>query len=67
MAPLSAIVYLSHQIGNFTGAWVGGRVFDATGSYLAVWWTAALLGVVAAVVHALIDDRPVIRVASPLR
>jgi predicted MFS family arabinose efflux permease len=67
MATLYAIVYLSHQIGNFTGAWVGGRVFDATGSYLAVWWTAALLGVVAAVVHALIDDRPVIRVASPLR
>jgi predicted MFS family arabinose efflux permease len=67
MATLYAIVYLSHQIGNFTGAWVGGRVFDATGSYAAVWWTAALLGVVAAVLHAPIDDRPVVRVARPRR
>ncbi len=64
MATLYAIVYLSHQLGNFAGAWVGGRVFDATGSYVGVWWMAAALGIVAAVLHAPIDDRPVARLTG---
>jgi MFS family permease len=63
MATLYAIVYLSHQSGNFAGAWVGGRLFDSTGSYATVWWIAAGLGVAAAIVHAPIDDRPVERPA----
>jgi predicted MFS family arabinose efflux permease len=67
MATLYAIVYLSHQLGNFAGAWVGGRVFDATASYTAVWWMAAALGVVAAVLHAPIDDQPVERLATAER
>ena len=61
MATLYAIVYLSHQSGNFVGAWLGGRVFDATQSYHLVWWLAAGLGLVAAVLHAPIDDRPLAR------
>ncbi len=64
MATLYAVVYLSHQIGNFMGAWVGGRVFDATGSYTAVWWIAAGLGLAAALLHAPIDDRPVARLVA---
>ncbi|MCP5152608.1 MAG: MFS transporter [Ectothiorhodospiraceae bacterium] len=63
LSTLFAIVYLSHQAGNFVGAWVGGRVYDATGSYELVWWIAAALGVVAATLHAPIDDRPVARLA----
>ena len=64
MATLFAIVYLSHQIGNFAGAWVGGWVFDATGRYDLVWWIAVGLGLVAALLHANIDDRPVARMAD---
>jgi len=64
MATLYAIVYLSHQVGNFTGAWVGGRVFDATGSYVAVWWIAVALGLLAAALHAPIDDRPLARLGA---
>jgi MFS family permease len=64
MATLFGIVFLSHQLGNFAGAWVGGFVFDSTGSYTAVWWIAAGLGVLAAVFHVPIDDRPVQRLAA---
>ena len=64
MATLFGIVFLSHQLGNFAGAWVGGFVFDTTGSYTAVWWFAAGLGVLAALFHVPIDDRPVQRLAA---
>lgn len=64
MATLYAIVFLSHQVGSFVGVWAGGRVFDATGSYQAVWWMTIGLGVVAALVHIPIDDRPVARLSA---
>lgn len=63
MSTLFGIVFLSHQLGNFTGAWIGGFVFDATGGYQAVWWIAAGLGLLAAVLHAPIDDRPLRRLS----
>ena len=63
MSTLFGIVFLSHQLGNFAGAWVGGYVFDATGSYTTVWWIAAGLGVLAAMFHAPIDDRPMERLS----
>jgi len=64
MSTLFGIVFLSHQLGNFAGAWVGGVVFDATGSYEVVWWIAAGLGVLAAMFHVPIDDRPVARLSA---
>ena len=64
MATLFGIVFLSHQIGSFLGVWLGGRVFDATGSYQTIWWLAIGLGVAAAGVHAAIDDRPVARLQA---
>jgi predicted MFS family arabinose efflux permease len=67
MATLYAIVYLSHQFGNFCGAWVSGRVFDATGSYEVVWWIAAGLGIVAAILHFPMDDKPIERAYAPAR
>jgi hypothetical protein len=48
----------------FAGAWVGGAIFDGTGSYEAVWWIAAGLGVLAAMFHVPIDDRPVARLSA---
>ncbi|MCP5149365.1 MAG: MFS transporter [Ectothiorhodospiraceae bacterium] len=61
MATLFGLVFLSHQIGSFLGAWAGGAVFDATGSYDSVWWTAVGLGVVAAALHWPIRDAPLVR------
>jgi len=64
MATLFGIVFLSHQVGSFLGVWLGGRVFDATGSYQTVWWIAIGLGLAATGVHAAIDDTPVARVQA---
>ena len=58
MATLFSIVMMSHQIGAFFGAWIGGFVFDLTGSYEIAWQIAIVLGVVSAVVHLPIRDRP---------
>ncbi|MEM8904517.1 MAG: MFS transporter, partial [Actinomycetota bacterium] len=56
---LFGLVFLSHQAGAFVGAWMGGVLADATGSYDAAWWTAVALGVIAGVLHLGIDDAPV--------
>jgi MFS family permease len=64
MATLYSIVYMSHQMGSFTGVWLGGRVFDTTGSYDVIWWLTVLLGVVAAILHLPIDVRPLARLAG---
>ena len=55
---LFGVVFLGHQMGSFIGAWAGGEVADATGSYASMWWIAALLGVGATVLHLLIDEGP---------
>jgi predicted MFS family arabinose efflux permease len=51
MSMLSGFVFLSHQIGSFLGVWLGGRLYDTTGSYDVVWWIAVALGVFAALVN----------------
>jgi predicted MFS family arabinose efflux permease len=66
MATLYAIVYLSHQMGSFTGVWTGGRLYDATGGYQSVWSLTIALGVVAALMHLFVDDRPVARISTPV-
>lgn len=64
MATLYGFAFLSHQVGSFLGIWLGGEVFDLTGSYDAVWWGAIVLGFVAALLHWPIDERPVARLAN---
>ena len=59
MATLFGIVMFSHQVGAFFGAWVGGIVFDATGSYDIAWIICIGLGVLAAIVHWPIADKPI--------
>ncbi|MCH9045617.1 MAG: MFS transporter [SAR324 cluster bacterium] len=55
---LFSVVFLGHQLGSFLGVWLGGRVYDLTGSYDQVWLAAIALGVFAAAVHWPIDERP---------
>lgn len=65
LGALFGIVFLSHQVGAFLGAWLGGFVFDLTGAYDAVWLTACGLGVLAAALHWPIADAPLARPARP--
>ncbi len=59
MATLFGIVFLSHQIGSFLGAWLGGRLYDMTGTYDIVWWISVALGIFAGLVHLPITETPV--------
>jgi predicted MFS family arabinose efflux permease len=64
MATLFGIVMLSHQVGGFLGAWLGGKVFEATGAYDWVWYIDVVLAVGAALVHLPIREAPLPRRTS---
>ena len=51
LATLFGIVMLSHQVGGFLGAWLGGYVFERTGSYDWLWYADIMLAVGAALIH----------------
>lgn len=57
LSTLFSISFLGHQVGSFLGAWYGGYMFDATGSYMVVWMVAVALGVLACVLCLPIDER----------
>ncbi|MBT5432424.1 MAG: MFS transporter [Alphaproteobacteria bacterium] len=61
MATLFGIVFFSHQTGSFIGVWLGGWLYDNTGSHDIIWWISAALGLAAAAVHLPIDERPLAR------
>ena len=61
LSMLYGIVFLSHQLGSFFGAWMAGLIFDATGSYNIAWGFSIALGLFAGLVHLPIADAPVTR------
>ncbi len=58
LSTLVGLVFLSHQVGGFLGAWLGGRLYDLTGNYNAMWIAAILFGLAATVIHIPIKERP---------
>jgi MFS family permease len=64
MATLVGFTFLGHQIGSFLGIWLGGVVFDITGSYEAIFWGGVVLGVIATAVHFPLNDKPVARLVA---
>lgn len=60
LGTIGGLVFLSHQLGSFAGVWLGGYLFDATGSYDVVWWLSIALGLFAAILHYPIDDRQLV-------
>ncbi len=64
MTMLFGIVFFSHQIGGFISVWLGGYLFDTTGSYVMVWWLSVVLGILAATLHLPIDERAVTRIEA---
>ena len=63
MATLFGVVFFSHQIGSFLGVWLGGVLYDRTGSYDMMWWAGIVFGVFAGIVHLPIDEKPLPRLA----
>ncbi|MBC7707047.1 MAG: MFS transporter [Rhodoferax sp.] len=61
MATLFGIVMLTHQVGGFLGAWLGGKVFVATGSYDWIWYVDIVLAIGAALIHLPIQEAKVVR------
>lgn len=65
MSTLVGIIFLGHQTGSFLGAWLGGVIFDATGSYDIAWWLIIGSGVYAAILHLPIRETPLVFRAKP--
>ena len=61
LSMLSGFTFLSHQVGSFLGAWLGGKLYDTTGSYDIVWYLAIALGIVAGLLNLPIDEREINR------
>lgn len=61
LSTLYGVVFLSHQVGSFFGAWSAGLMFDLTGSYDSIWVASVLLAFAAALLHLPISERPVAR------
>jgi predicted MFS family arabinose efflux permease len=61
LSMLAGFTFLSHQIGSFLGAWLGGRLFDTLGSYDIVWYLSIALGVVAGLINLPVDEREIRR------
>ena len=61
LSMLGGFVFFSHQIGSFLGVWLGGKLYDTTGSYDIVWWIAVALGVFAALVNQPVRETAIAR------
>lgn len=61
LSMLGGFVFFSHQIGSFLGVWLGGYMFDQTGSYDLVWYIAIALGIAAALINLPINERAITR------
>jgi MFS family permease len=64
LSMLLGVAFFSHQIGGFLGVWLGGVLFETTGSYDVVWWGAIFFGIMSALINLPIVERPVARPAA---
>jgi len=61
---LLGVAFFSHQVGGFLGVWLGGVLFERTGSYDLIWWGAIFFGVMSAIINLPIVEKPVARAVS---
>ncbi|WP_117233898.1 MFS transporter [Vibrio maerlii] len=61
LSTLYGLVFFTHQVGSFLGAWAGGRIYDYYGSYEPIWWSTVVLAFAASLIHLPINDKPVAR------
>jgi predicted MFS family arabinose efflux permease len=60
---LAGFAFFSHQVGGFLGVWLGGVLFERTGSYDVIWYFSILLGILSALINLPIVEKPVERAA----
>ncbi|HEY8358529.1 MAG TPA: MFS transporter, partial [Ramlibacter sp.] len=65
LSMLGGFVFFSHQIGSFMGVWLGGLLYDRTGSYDIVWYISIALGIFAAIVNLPVREAPIARGPAP--
>ncbi len=65
MAMLYGFAFFSHQLGGFLGVWLGGLMYESSGSYIGVWWLSVALGVASAIINLPIIEKPVQRAPAP--
>jgi len=65
MSTLTGIAFFSHQLGSFIGVWLGGYLYDTTGSYQLIWLFSIALGIFAGFINLPIDERAIRRVRAP--
>ncbi|WP_194792972.1 MFS transporter [Caenimonas koreensis] len=65
LSMLGGFVFFSHQIGSFMGVWLGGLLYDRTGSYDIVWYISIALGIFAAIVNLPVREAPIARTPQP--
>ncbi len=61
---LAGFAFFSHQVGGFLGVWLGGVLYEQTGSYDVIWYFTILLGVLSALINLPIVEKPVVRPAA---
>jgi MFS family permease len=64
LAMLFGVAFFSHQVGGFLGIYLGGVLYQQTGSYDVVWWLGVVFGVISAVINLPIVEKPVQRAAA---
>jgi MFS family permease len=65
LSMLGGFIFFSHQIGSFLGVWLGGYLYDRTGSYDIVWYLSIALGIFAALVNLPVRETPIVRTPAP--
>jgi MFS family permease len=60
---LAGLAFFNHQVGGFMGVWLGGIIFERTGSYDVIWWLSILFGLLSAIINLPIVEKPVQRLA----
>ena len=65
LSMLSGFIFFSHQIGSFMGVWLGGYLYDRTGSYDIVWYLSIALGIFAGLVNLPVRETPIVRTPAP--
>ena len=65
LSMLGGFIFFSHQVGSFMGVWLGGYLYDRSGSYDIVWYITIALGIFAGLINMPVKEAPIVRLTPP--